>query len=513
MHLAPCGHGAGWQKWDELPSPLQTAAVKLGYNEKVWDNHERPARSDVSWSVLTAEQKHAAVLLGYTQQNWDGLVELARGVKSLQNKIIKQQKQLKKLLKENKGAAHGQIFRGREDSAMSHLEIDPDVPRQRQYFTLWQDSLLWVLQCFLHEYYYSFPACMVLVAHCFLYNVLGNAIGRITEKVCTKVISYVSGWHFVDNHFDPTSHHAAFFLVAILISMTLARLTGAIFVWNDNEEYQRRLDKQLRNRWRMGCWDVRIMSWFSGDEMGKKYDRKHKGPTNHLKGNIWGPRIKLILDVLSFFVCYSGVNFFADVWVYANILDMKDSIMEGLPSRNLHQQCTKQMGNEKGGDLCIGVVGGDDDTTAVRINSTDLNGMPFVSDVFNWATNADRCGWVNFGEASGHDKETDGDEGNGKYDFCTLSVGNTTCVRSDVTEMSPKKAYPWKRANAEWIQRMNLLDDEYLRASISSESYYSFVGDPHGFFINDERYMIFQATVITLGFAGLYWFEIPFLLL
>lgn len=496
------------KNWDELPSPLQTAAVKLGYSKKVWDNHERPVRSDVSWSVLTAEQKQAAVLLGYTQQNWDRVVELARGVQSLQNKIIEQQKQLKKLLKENKGAAHGEIFRGREDSAKSHLDTDPDVPRQRQYLTLWQDSLLWVLNCFLYEYYYSFPACMVMVAHCFLYNVLGNAIGRITENVCTNVISFVSGWHFVDNHFDPTNHYATCFLVVILFSMILARLTGAIFAWNDNEEYQRRLDKQLRNRWRMGCWDVHIMSWFSGDEMGKTYERKRKGATDHLKGNKWGPRIKLILDVLSFFVCYSGVSYFADVWVYAKILDMKDSILEGLPSRNLHQQCTKQKGNEKGGDLCIGVVSGDDGTTAGHINSNNLNGMPFVSDVFNWATNADRCaGWASFGE------EKYGEEGNGEYDLCTPGVGSKTCVRSDVTEMTPKKAYPWKRANAEWSQRMNLLDDEYLRASISSQSYYSFVGDPHGFFISDERDMIFQATIITVGFAGLHWFEIPFLLL
>lgn len=65
----------------------------------------------------------------------------------------------------------------------------------------------------------------------------------------------------------------------------------------------------------MGCWDVHIMSWFSGDEMCKTYKRKckGKGATDHLKGNKWGPQIKLILDVLSFFVCYSGVSYFADV--------------------------------------------------------------------------------------------------------------------------------------------------------------------------------------------------------
>ena len=65
----------GCEVWDELPCILQTAALKLGYNKKVWDIHERPARSDVRWSVLTARQKRAAKLLGYTKQNWDEVAE------------------------------------------------------------------------------------------------------------------------------------------------------------------------------------------------------------------------------------------------------------------------------------------------------------------------------------------------------------------------------------------------------------------------------------------------------
>ena len=144
----------GGEEWDELPCILQTAALKLGYNKKVWDNHERPARSDVRWSVLTAGQKRAAKLLGYTKQNWDEVAELAREVKYIQDEITKRQKQVKKLIK-GKEVTAGRILR-REDSANSHLMIDPTVSRQRQYPTLGQGPLFQIQNCFLHDNYYSF---------------------------------------------------------------------------------------------------------------------------------------------------------------------------------------------------------------------------------------------------------------------------------------------------------------------------------------------------------------------
>lgn len=506
----------GCEVWDELPCILQTAALKLGYNKKVWDNHERPARSDVRWSVLTAGQKRAAKLLGYTKQNWDEVAELAREVKYIQDEITKRQKQVKKLIK-GKEVTVGRILR-REDSANSHLMIDPTVSRQRQYPTLGQGPLFQIQNCFLHDYYYSFPAGMALVVHCFLYQVVHGVTSNATWSLYEIVISYVSRWDVVNNNFDPTSMIATYSLGGILFSMILTRFTGGLYVWNDNEKYQRRLDNQLRNRWNMGCWDVRIMNWFSGDEMSKKYGRRRRGATDLLKGNKWGPRIKPFVDAFSFYVCLTCVVHFSTNLIYAApYLNMRESILEGLPSRQLHQQWTEQMGNENGSNLCIGSVSGEDDTAAVCINSTDFNGVNFISDVLNWATNGDRCGWVKFGEAKeevdirGDDKETDVEGGNEEYDFCKLKEGNETCGLSNVHGIAPNKFYPWKHAREEWRKQINILDDEYLRSILSLEAYQLFVGDPYANLFNPKIEMISQATIGAIGLVGLYWFEIPFL--
>ena len=506
----------GCEVWDELPCILQTAALKLGYNKKVWDNHERPARSDVRWSVLTAGQKRAAKLLGYTKQNWDEVAELAREVKYIQDEITKRQKQVKKLI-EGKEVTAGRILR-REDSANSHLMIDPTVSRQRQYPTLGQGPLFQIQNCFLHDYCYSFPAGMALLVHCFLYEVVHGVTSNATWSLYEIVISYVSRWDVINNNFDPTSMIAKYSLGGILFSMILTRFTGGLYVWNDNEKYQRRLDNQLRNRWNMGCWDVRIMNWFSGDEMSKKYGKKIRGATDHLEGNKWGPRIKPILDVISFYVCLTCVNYFSTNWIHATtILNMNESILEGLPSRRLHQQWTEKMGNDIEGNLCIGSLGEEDNTAAVCINSTDFKGVNFMSDVFNWATNGDRCGWVKFGEAKeevdirGDDKETDVEGGNEEYDFCKLKEGNETCGLSNVHGIAPNKVYPWKQAREEWRKQINILDDEYLRAILSLEAYQLFVGDPRANLFNPKIEMISQATIGAIGLVGLSWFEIPFL--
>jgi hypothetical protein len=292
----------------------------------------------------------------------------------------------------------------------------------------------------------------------------------------------------------------------------LARLTGTIYDWNDNDEYQRRLDIQLRNRWHMGCWDVRIMNWLSGDEISEKYGVKRSGATDHKTRNKWGPRIKLTLDILSFYVCLTCVEYFGNTWVN-HLSNAKESILEGLPSRRLHHQWTERMDNENGGNLCNGSGNGDENSTPLCINST----VSFMSDVLSWATNADRCGWVKLDEAdddayiSERGKDEYVKQGHDEFGNCKTKGYDETCVLSNVSEIAPKKAYPWRQSKEEWKQQLNILDDEYLRANISVESYYLFVGDPHAYLVNPKREMIAKATLAGISFAGLSWFEIPFI--
>ncbi|KAL3811869.1 hypothetical protein ACHAXA_005535 [Cyclostephanos tholiformis] len=487
------------KNWDELPSLMKTAAAKLGYDKTTWDNHERPARSDVCWSFLTARQKRAA--------NCMEVAELARELESLHDEITNGKMQLRKIRRGKVGTANG-----REVSVESHLEIDPDITRQRQNLKLGQKLHFVIKNCFLHEYNYTFPACMSLLVHCFLYSVLHGAISRVTYSACDAVISSFSDWHFINNHFDPTHLYATFLLLVILFSVILARLTGAIYDWNDNEKYQRCLDVQLRNRWRMGCWDVCILNWFSGDKIRNEYGVKRSEATDHIERNKWGPRTKALLDVLSFYACLTGVEFFGNNWIN-HLSNTKESILEGLPSRRLYQQWTERMGNENGGNSCNKSLSGDDDAAALCTNST----VSFMSDVLNWATNADRCGWVKHDEAneevinSAHEKEKYVKGENGEFDTCNLKEYNEMCPVPNVTGTVPKKAHPWKQSKEEWRQQMNILDDAYLRATISVESYYLFVGDPHAHFINPKRKMIVEASLAGISFAGLSWFEIPFI--
>ena len=111
-------------------------------------------------------------------------------------------------------------------------------------------------------------------------------------------------------------------------------------------------------------------------------------------------------------------------------------------------------------NICIQNDSGSDDDTSlldICVNFTNVNTMHFESEVWNWATNGNRCGWMD-----------------------------------------------------EWKRQMNKLDDEYLRDSISFENYYSFVGDPYRHFIDTARETQFQVMVVILCATGLYWLDVPF---
>ena len=80
-------------------------------------------------------------------------------------------------------------------------------------------------------------------------------------------------------------------------------------------------------------------------------------------------------------------------------------------------------------NICIQTGSDSDDNTSlvdICVNFTNVNAMHFESEVWNWATNGNRCGWMD-----------------------------------------------------DWKRQMNKLDDEYLRDNISFENYYSFVGDQY----------------------------------
>lgn len=50
---------------------MKEAAVKLGYDKKIWDNDGKTACDELDWEELSDEQKKAAMILGYTEEIWD----------------------------------------------------------------------------------------------------------------------------------------------------------------------------------------------------------------------------------------------------------------------------------------------------------------------------------------------------------------------------------------------------------------------------------------------------------
>ena len=65
--------GVSWQDndWEELPKPVQMAAIVLGYTKQLWAMNEEPPTVSKTWKELTTAEKEAARILGYTYKTWD----------------------------------------------------------------------------------------------------------------------------------------------------------------------------------------------------------------------------------------------------------------------------------------------------------------------------------------------------------------------------------------------------------------------------------------------------------
>ena len=420
-------------KWDSLSPLIRAVIITLGCNdEKAWED-------------------------------CDSLIELATQMQALQETITCQRTQLqtektKQVLHSNESSNNG-IASSKEDKGADSrpTAIFADV-----------------------HHYTTLPACLSLLIHCILHNAINTSIQNYIYNVGIPFwLRHVGNWDVVSNRYEPTQLVALFFLVVIALAMTFGHLTGGLYDYYDRgEEYQERLDNVTQDRWHRQCWDVHILNWFSGDELRNKYEKSDPSGTetlhngehrNNSKVKIdkyhWGPLVKPIIDFTIFYVCLFGVDFFSTEWVYKTILNRRESILEELPSCRLHQQFrTRQQNQTKMqnsfNNICIQTGSDSDDNTSlvdICLNFTNVNAMHFESEVWNRATNGNRCGWMD-----------------------------------------------------EWKRQMNKLDDEYLRENISLENYYSFVGDQYRHFIDTARETQLQYMVVIMGATGLYWLDVPF---
>jgi len=513
--------------WDKLPPPLQIAASKLGYTERLWDLNLEPAQCDRGWSQLTSEQQEAAMLIGFDQKKWDRDVyseasswetedsddhkpdaedELDGQIKTLQDDIVQRQASLKTLLEEKEGTAYARMLRSHEDCVNSHLtncltDLRPDL-HQNKCMGLKQSSLQLIQTAFLNEYYHALPACMALILNCILFLTLHQVIMNAAQYVCHNVICWASGWHIIDNNFNSASSDDIFFSVLLLLSLFLTRITGMLYSWDNDWTYQRRIHFHIRNRWHLRCWDVRIMNWFGG-EMSNTYGRVPNEGPGRSKGKTHMRRLKNILDIFSFYLCSCCVEHFVIERGSSIILNVRGIVLEGLPSRQFHQW-TEQFGQDHEGQLCNG------SGSAEECSSTAILDQEFMPDILNWAMNSNRCGWGN-GDNDDEDEDDDDEGGEeeeerGKYDNHLQHQGN----ESNIFAQKPRHFKPWKQFDEEWVQQMNNRDDQYLRSSISMETYYDFVGDPFTAFIRPAREELYLIAVSGLSFALLHWLGASF---
>jgi hypothetical protein len=434
---------------------MEMEAVGL---ESKWDS--------LSPSIRTVIINHLGCKNDKAWEDCDSIIELTKQIHVLQETVARQEMQLltskkKKQVLHSNESSNGGIAPSKNDQG---VDSEPAA-------------------IFANVHYYTLPACLSLVIHCILHNAINTSIHNCMYNVGIPFwLRHVGNWDVVSNQYDSTQLIALFFLVVIALAMIFGRLTGGLYDYYDRgEEYQERLDNVAQDRWHRRCWDARIMNWFSGDELRANYEKsKQRGETLHngehrnnsnrsmLKNNKyhWGPRVKTIIDVTIFYVCLFGVEFFSTEWVYKTILNRRESILEELPSRRLHQQwqqmnMTNIIEASREDNICLQTGSNSDDDTSlvdICINFTTVNTMHFESEVWNWAKNGNRCGWI----------------------------------------------------DDEWKRQMNKLDYEYLHDNIADDNYYSFMGDPYRHFIDAARESQFQAMVIILGATGLYWLDVPF---
>jgi hypothetical protein len=402
---------------------------------------------------------------------------IAHEMKLLEDGIKYRQKILRRILRGKEGTTFAKMLSDSEDRVNAHLlenlrrhiqspskESKSSVITSRSGASS-QDLLRAIKNSMMREFRFTLPGCISLITHCSLYLSIYGCLSKLVEHVCACIIIHLTGWHIKENSFDCTWHERFFHATCVVIGCCMARMTGSIYAWNENELFQQQLKAEMKTRSK-SSWDVQIVHWFSG-----------KGKRN----SQWRPRLKSVLDTLGFFLIYISVdalllNDFARL-----VLDSRAVILDGMPSRQLKREGSSipSFVDEHGAiDQCTNLEADNDSSTAVCLNSFSIP-EDFTTDVINWLENKNRCGWT--------EKEAQGGE-----------------------EYSTDKVRAWRQHDEEWKQSINEQDEIYLMSNVSYKAWYELVGDPSTYLIDSNRENIFLVVLTLGGFAVLLCLGSPF---
>ena len=142
---------------------------------------------------------------------------------------------------------------------------------------------------FLFEFYHAVPGYVTMVvyiiAHCSVYEILYH----VYLEYISNYLSYLS---------------------ILLLGLFLSRISGSLWNWLDMDLYKS-VKFEMHNRLRLQEADARILRWF----------RKN-------------PRVKLLIDIVSSYMCFISVAYFLHSHFLPAFVDIRKNIIEGLPSRN-----------------------------------------------------------------------------------------------------------------------------------------------------------------------------------
>lgn len=276
----------------------------------------------------------------------------------------------------------------------------------------------------------------------------------------------------------------------IFLLINNAHLTLAS-IYNEREYYQR-IAFHFRNKWHLKHFDMRIMNWFRGGKLREQYREDYNKTEPPFKQGKWGPRLKFVLDLFCFIVVFSSVDHLVEDCGPKTFFDMRETVIEGLPSRQMmrdlgsgfrEQYCVNNR-DAQGSEICV-----------------DTLETAFQSDVWSLLTTLDDIQ----DDYSGSDSEGDDSE-DVAQDYSKQS-GVVSKKAGDAKYGPLHRMY--QATGEEWKRMLNARDDEYLRASISIDSYNSLVGDPTSHLIDTVREKLWLLGVAGFCFAGLYWLDIP----
>ena len=377
----------------------------------------------------------------------------------VRHEMDRRKKMLTELLRGNECTAYGRFARQVEDA------INDCLNPVRSASLHFQNVQAFALD----ECFHALPGAASLVLHCCLYVTVYSLVSQSMGWLYEAMVGFLEHFGFGG------SFERAFHATALFVGLFTARLTGALWDWNENENYQDRVTFQLRNRWRLKRWDTNLLDYFHAGAIREKYDDCPRLDSVTARR---GPRLKKALDLISFFICCTCLNHFVSK-MGCGISDVTQPVLDGLPSRELAEKRGQFLAHNGVSYACSSVK----DALESPFAADMLNWVASVGqadeEARNWISNAKKCGWELEAPES-HD---------------TILAGDRDSDR--VTVVKPSA--------------MSRADESYLRDNVSKVTYRNLTDGAR--IIDPLRYAVFMAAFAGVCFGLLGSLQAPFLII